>query len=351
MTLDAERIDEVIELLSDAARMFEPTRLHRFLYQALSISVDLALGCSVIVTIVLWTGQLTNAHLELFGPDANPFVLFAFTLSAAASLFATASGVVLLFLNLPLFLRSWRQRLHLQRLGIADLSGSLDAVGQRRGWYPRFRNTFIAVLGLGLILLIPDVRLFFFEMGLVFAIVVPPDSLRANIGYLILFLSVMLFAAWRLGWLRERLALATDVRELSHELKAFRDQVVNGVILDFPDELAKRIAQIEAAQIARGRQEAIHQSTETAVMAVAVAFEQVAQRQRERLGLAERGALEDLVDTLSAAGIQSQDGAARTTIRNSTVEVDYVPAPPNRIRITAVRNLTTHTPHTEGPPR
>ena len=137
MTLDAERIDEVIELLSGAARMFEPTRLHRSLYQALLISVDLALGCSVIVTIVLWTGQLTNAHLELFGPDANPFVLLAFTLSAAASLFATAVGVVLLFLNLPLFLRSWRQRLHLQRLGIADLSGSLDAVSRRRGWYPR----------------------------------------------------------------------------------------------------------------------------------------------------------------------------------------------------------------------
>jgi hypothetical protein len=332
--LSATQIQEAIAVVSVAATQFEPTPRQRLLYHALLASVDLGSGALIILTIAFGTGALKEEHFDFFGPDLNLFTLVTCGTAFLATLFFLVVGIPLLLLNLPLFIKSWRQRLQLQRLGVANLADPLKAVRRRRSWKKRVRALLMALVGVGVVLTFPAGT----ELAIFAAVVFVAVSPQTEFRNLLALSTVMLSAAWQLGRLRDRLELATDLRTLADELRAFRDREADASELGVSSNLLERTARVEADHIAREREAAIAASASTE-LEVAVVFDQAALQQRGRLGPVERSDLEDLVDTLTARNRSARGGNGLAAARNGTVEIEYSADPPFGIRITAVREV------------
>ena len=113
--LDRNDLDKSIEVLS-SAKTLQPTRFQRLSYRALIISVDVAAICY----LAYWVNDIFN-HYDPDNPDVRPIVVAPLLIAFMAILVA----LVALALNIPLFLRAFRERTRLKELGLSSLTKSL----------------------------------------------------------------------------------------------------------------------------------------------------------------------------------------------------------------------------------
>ena len=130
--LDRSDLDKSIEVLSSAAQALQLTRFQWFSYQALMVTVDL-----IAVGAFAWLGDVL---LEVYFPD-TPFMskvdgvlTTVFIVTWLGGIFI---GTIALALNIPLFLRVFRERARLKKLGLSSLSRSLWKEGRRGRWISR----------------------------------------------------------------------------------------------------------------------------------------------------------------------------------------------------------------------
>ena len=132
--LDRTDLDKSIEVLS-SAKTLQLTRFQRFSYRALIVSSDVAVICYLALVLVPGAAFILNRLL------------------LAIVLLAAFVGIVALVLNIPLFLRAFRERARLKKLGLSSLSKSLWKESRRSRWLSRIRGaalmTVIIVLILG----------------------------------------------------------------------------------------------------------------------------------------------------------------------------------------------------------
>jgi len=336
-TVDLERkdLDKSIAALSSAAQAFQLTRFERLSYRALMLSVDVfAVSLLVLIfsLLILFSGIIHSSLVWSLG----------WWVSAVSTLFFFVSmlvAIVSLFLNMPLFVRVFRQRARLKKLGLSSLSRSLWMESRRTRWISRARSSLL--IGVG-ILFVP----------IVVSTLVARAVTVAGTGTLQFFAAAfytisgaVLLAARYLRNQRERMDLSANAEELRNALQSLRHRAGDVEIVTVPSELVEQTAKIEAAQIAQERRDAVLQSVALPSNEYAIAFDRSAVEQRVTLGIEDRIELEDLVEQLSAEAAETQAGtvagitaALRAATKSKRVEIDYlIDQASHRIRITAVR--------------
>jgi hypothetical protein len=322
MDIELERndLDKSIEVLSSAAQALQLTR-----YRALMLSVDVA-------TVTLAAAMIVSYFLQDW----------VFTVLVAVCFVSILIGLVLLVLNIPLFVRVFREGARLKKLGLSSLSKSLWIEGRRSRWIRRARSYLL--IGMGMFLVVA---------GVVFSIAgwtTVDSGNRTGFFIVAAFLALigaLLLAARYLRNQRERIDLTANAEELRKTLRSLRQRAGDVEVVTVPSELLEQSAKIESAQIAKQRKEAVLQSIASPPEEYAVAFDPSAVEQRATLGIADRVELEDLVEQLSeeAAELESQARAGagvatalRAATKSKRLEIDYlIDQGANRIRITAVR--------------
>jgi hypothetical protein len=265
---------------------------------------------------------------------------------AVVFLVSFAVGIIALALNIPLLLKTFRERRRLDELGLGTLYTSLWKENRRTRWISRLRSALL--LGIGIVIVVGMV---FVSKGLIEA---RSNDDRIVFAVLLLFWGVtagLLFGARYLRNQREQMDLAASAEQLKADLQKRREQdgldAAPGDV-SVPAEILERTAIIESAQIRKERKDAVLQSATLRESTYAITFEPTAAEQRTALGRADRLELEDLVADLSAEGAKGETqatavpGADATTFRRATenkhVEIDYVvDYLSRRIQVIAVR--------------
>jgi len=266
-------------------------------------------------------------------------------LLATAFFVAVLVGLLSLTLNIPLFLKAYRERTRLKELGLSSLSKSLWKESRRSQWISRTREALLIILGC--------ISLFI----LVSAWLVLPFIAEKNDFQVFFWMSMaiapiaaLLFGARYLRNQRERMDLTTSVEKLRKALGSLRQRGDDAGVVSVPSELLEQTAKIESAQIAKERQEAVLESVAVRPSGYAITFDRDAAQQRGTLDILDRVELEDLVGQLSTDGAQhdsqagtvASDAEAGATLQGTTkskrVEIEYlVDQASHTIRIVAVR--------------
>jgi hypothetical protein len=317
--LDRDDLDKSIEVLSSAARTLRLTRFESLSYRALMLSVDVA--------TVTWVAAIV---VGAFLPNWIVRVL------AAVGGVSILVGLVSVVLNIPLFVRVFRESSSLKKLGLSSLSRSLWVESRRHRWISRARSYllvgvggFLGFAGVALSIagaLSPEARLELLFSGVPLAII-----------------AGLLLAARYLRNQRERIDLTANAEELRNALRGLRERAGNARMVAVPSVILEQTAKIESAQIVKERRDAVLQSAASPKKEYAIAFNGDAVEQRAMLSLADRVELEDLVEQLSAE-VESRAGGGtgvaavlRAATKSKRVEIDYqIDRISRRIYITAV---------------
>jgi hypothetical protein len=328
--LDRSDLDKSIEVLSSAAQALQLTRFQSLSYRALMISADAAtvlLFASSAIPLIINTEDLIRSNFFAF------FIVVGILFDL--SIFV---GIVSLLLSIPLFVRVFRERARLKKLGLSSLSKSLWMESRRSRWITRGRGWLL--LGTGVFLLLGAV-----QTAVVAFLEKEQFPWRVGISLAVFFAltAVFVLAARYLRNQRERMALTADVEELRRAAQNLRERAGNAEVVTVPSELLEQTAKIESAQIASERKDAVLQSIASPSKEYAVAFDRSAVKQRATLDIADRMELEDLVEQVGAEATESQAGtgtitALRAATKSKRIEIDYlIDQASHRIRITAVR--------------
>jgi hypothetical protein len=344
--LDRNDLDKSIDVLTSAAQALHLTRFESLSYHALMFSVDAAtaVGAAFILVAIIF-----NYFLSPSNSDRWEFVGTVFGVIIVCSIFV---GLMSLVLSIPLFVRVFRERRRLRKLGLTSLSKSLWMESQRSRWISRVRRFLLTGIGMLIVL--------FWIWSWVDEVLTKhetPDQqaiMNELIGTVTYALIVsLLFAARYLQNQRERIDLTANAEELTKALQRLRKRAGEAKAVTVPAEILEETAKIESARIATERKDAVLRSIGSAPKEYAVAFDREASEQRGTLGIEDRIELEDVVERLSAdpAEPESQtvtpDGqmmrvgrgrTLRTATKSNRVEIDYViDHGSRRIRITGVR--------------
>jgi hypothetical protein len=335
--LDRNDLDKSIEVLSSAAQALQLTRFQSLSYRALMLSVDVAIACFVLSIIII----IAAAPARVDAADRWEWVYGVVGVLSVVSSLSILVGLVSLVLNIPLFVRIFRERTRLKKHGLASLSRSLWIESRRSRWISRARSALL--IGVGM---------FFVAGGAALSIAGALTPERRTELFLwaasVAIVGVLLLGARYLRNQRERIALTENAEELKRALQRLRERAGDAEVVTVPSELLEQTANIEAAQIAKERKDAVLRSIASPSKEYAVAFDRSAMEQRAMLSIAERVELEDLVEQLGeeVAKPEPQEGvtapAKDTTLRGSIkskrVEIDYViDRTSRRIRINTVR--------------
>jgi hypothetical protein len=323
--LDRTDLNKSIEVLSSAAQVLQLSRFESLSYRALMFSADVATVISIIliidfivIVVILSMGNPITGLTSLFAILVFPIILCILV------------GLVSLALSIPLFVRVFREKARLNKLGLNSLTRSLWI--ESRAWISRARS--YLSIAISIIALISVATLF---------IGAPGDILDYLFAVLFALTAALLFAARYLRNQRERMILSANAEELKNALQGLRQRAGDVEIVAVPSELLEQTAKIESASIARERKDAVLRSITTPSKEYAVAFDRDAIEQRAKLDVADRIELEDLVEQLSAEAAESQAGggtitAFRAATQGKRIEIDYtLDQTSHRIGITAVR--------------
>jgi hypothetical protein len=313
--VSSNQLDTAIEVLSSAAREFQLTRFQRLSYRALIVSLDVVATCYLALEVVLIFVQRP--------PFLNTIILLALLV-----------GMLAFVLNIPLFLRVFRERARLKKLGLSSLSKSLWKESRRSRWISRIRGAVLMTAAItGILDQSITVILFFYGDVSV------TELIPALIVGLIVF---TLFAGTQyLRNQRERMELTASAEDLKKALQSLQ-QRRGAEVISVPSELLEQTAKIESAQIAKERKDAILESVTSPASGYAIAFDRDAAEQRATLEIADRVALEDLVEQLSTDGTQvkPQGATGQGRTKNNRIEINYVIDNAScTIRVIAVRHV------------
>jgi hypothetical protein len=268
-------------------------------------------------------------------------------------------GIISLALNVPLLRKVLRERAKLKELGLSSLSKQLWKQSQRHRWISRVRSVVLIVLGiyfitsaLSSVFFIPSIqklereRLLLerqkLELSSTATSPTEPELILLLLPVLLFVLiGGLLFAARYLRNQRERMDLAASAEELKKALQSLQ-QRKGAEIISVPTELLEKTAKIESAQIAKERRDAVLESVASPPTGYAIAFDRDAADQRATLDIADRVALQDLLEQLSTDETQAkpQVGTGQGRTKNNRVEIDYViDKASHAIRVISVRHI------------
>jgi hypothetical protein len=229
-------LDKSIEVLSSASQALQLTRFERFSYCALMISGDVAIASFIALLLfnilfrpLKWMDVLVDSLLT------PTFLVF---------LVSILVGIISLAFNIPLFLRIFRERARLKRLGLSSLSKSLWKETRRSQWINRVRGSLLVAINL---LMIVDLLGDWLFGGVESPVVVLLTTTYAT------FTAGLLFPAQYLRNQRERMALTANAEELKHVLQSLLERAGDVEVVKVPSELLEQTAKIESAQIAKER--------------------------------------------------------------------------------------------------
>jgi hypothetical protein len=335
ITLNSERLEGAITVLSSAAEDFGLTRRQRILYRVLMISVDLTIACLAVVTVAL-VGALSTkkAGYDVLGVSGTMGLMVS-----------SGVGVLSLLLNIPLFCRTLRERAKLKALGMTALNKLLWKARRRHNWLRRIRSALIIMFGV----LVAFMAGIYTWMSFARGPKVTETLLGVILAAFFALVAVTLFSARHLRNQREQMDLAANADELKEALQNLRQQAGATGTIAVPAELVERAATIESAYIAKERKEAILQSVDSSSSGYAIAFADEAAQQRAALDVADRLELEDLLARLSTEGAPVEPpagspahplgAASRSTSESGRIEIDYLVGESRGIRVTAVKSL------------
>jgi hypothetical protein len=337
--LSPQDLEGNIAVLSSAAQSLRPTRFEKISYRALMVSAYVITGSFAL--------QFIFGFVIAFSGKEELFIKWAFPL-ALEFLISVLLGLLSLGLNIPLFLKTFRERARLKELGLGSLSVSLWKESRRRRWISRARDGLLMVAGICVFLLAirhsfrvgdPWIRVF----GALFFVTV----------------AALLFIARYLQCQRERMDLTENAQQLKKALESLRQRIGKAEVAPVPSALLEQTAKIESAQIAIERKDAVLQGVASRPNGYAIAFDRDAAEQRATLSSADRVELEDLVAELSTEGAQlgsqaeavagAQDATLRIATKSKRVEIEYAIDQASRaIRVSDVRRREdgSHTPIT-----
>ena len=144
--LDRNDLDKSIEVLSSAAQALRLTRFKSLSYRALMLSVDVATVTFVIIIIIAII-KVFFTQPPVDAPSPPSLVIQVLTAVFGVSI---GVGIVSLVLNIPLFVRVFRERARLKKLGLSSLSRSLWIESRRSRWISRARSYLL--IGVGMVL-------------------------------------------------------------------------------------------------------------------------------------------------------------------------------------------------------
>jgi hypothetical protein len=345
--LSPQDLEGNIAVLSSAAQALQLTRFEKISYRALMVSAYVITGSVAFQMIFgLVLGLLGKG--ELLSKWASPMAL---EFHASVLL-----GILSLALNIPLFIKAFRERARLKKLGLGSLSESLWKESRRRRWKSRILEGLLIVGGTSTFL-VASLYLFFLifrhkysDLG-IFKNYSEQEILTLwLLGVLYLaIITALLFSARYLHSQRERMDLTANAQQLKKVLERLQQRIGKAEVASVPSALLEQTAKIESAQIAKERKDALLQSVAFRSSGYAIAFDRDAAERRATLSIADRVELEDLVAQLSTEGAQlgsqpgAVDGSQGATIRGTTkskrIEIEFAVDQASRaIRITNVRH-------------
>jgi hypothetical protein len=278
------------------------------------------------------------------------FFRILFVVSFVGSIVFFFVGIVALALNIPVFRKTFREKAKLDELGLGSLSKSLWQESRRSRWIRRARSALLIVLAAYCLYVASQLIWAAAEEETRNSYLAYKELIVIGIFFLLYFPVVagLMFAGRYLRNHRERMELAASAEELKKALQSLQ-QRKGAEVISVPAELLEKTAKIESAQIAKERKDAILESVASPASGYAIAFDRAAAEQRATLDIADRVALEDLVERLSTDGTQvkPQAGAGQGRTKSNRVEIDYVIDNASRsIRVTAVRHVGEVSPAT-----
>jgi hypothetical protein len=336
INLDQGDLTAGVAALASASQAFQLTRFERFSYQALMVTVYLAVASLVAIILLIaflwaWLGhQYPISFVMLDLADVVAVLLLPFLVF----------GLVSLALNIPLLLKASRERARLKALGLGSLSESILLEHRRRRWIRRIPRAVLRVSGICLLVLAVFLLLRNKLHGRGWLI----TSSEINPALFLALMAILLFSGRYLSDQRARMGVAASAEELKKALQNLRRRTGEEGVVAVPAALLEQGAEIESAQIAQERKDAILQSVASRQSGYAITFDRDAAEQRATLAAEDRVEVEDLVAQLSTEGEQlERRGAAivgvdGATLRGASVEMEYTTDRASRgIRITAVR--------------
>ena len=345
--LSAKDLEGNIAVLSSAAQALQLTRFEKISYRALMVSAYVITG-SVAFQLIFGLVIRLSGKAELLSKWAIPMAL---EFHASVLL-----GILSLALNIPLFIKAFRERARLKKLGLGSLSESLWKESRRRRWKSRILEGLLIVGGTSTFL-VASLYLFFlifrhkYSNLRIFQNYSEQEILTLwLLGVLYLaIITALLFSARYLHSQRERMDLTANAQQLKKSLESLRQPIGKAEVASVPSALLEQTAKIESAQIAKERKDALLQSVAFRRNGYAIAFDRDAAERRATLSIADRVELEDLVAQLSTEGAQlgsqaeavagAKDATLRIATKSSRVEIEYAIDQASRaIRITDVRH-------------
>jgi hypothetical protein len=352
-TIELQRkdLDKSIEVLSSAAQALQLTVFERISYRVLMVSVDVAIVSLVAVAVDIFSLVLVS-KFSLVSEDSEGIFLGLLFSAFIVFFLSLIVGILSLMLNIPLFIRAFRETARLKALGLSSLSTSLWIESRRSRWLSRSR---------GFLLIVISILFGAFGVGTMFS----PLTSSTTREDRIIFFSIGLFYMVVVGLLlgarylrnrRERIDLTANAAELKKAFQSLRERAGENEVVAVPSELLKQTARIESARIAKERTDAVLQSMGSASLGeYAVAFDRGAVEQRSKLDIADRTELEDLAERLSAeaAELESRGGGTAETLQAATeskrIEINYViDRRSRRIGIMGVRQVGGREPSSNG---
>jgi hypothetical protein len=349
VSLSSKELEGVIEVLSSAGHAFPLTPFERFSYRALMLSVDLAAISFILFSVGLIFGLSSPEVSEKSSPETpmGPFgwltILSLFVLSVSFLV-----GIVSLVLNIPVLLKTFRERAKLKELGLSSLSQSLWKESQRSRWIGRVRGMVLIVFSIYFLYasLSSLVSLMYANFESDFESGDSAKTVFTFTGAFAMLFGGLLFAGRYLRNQRERIESTASAEELRKALESLRRRAGEAGVVSVPAELLQQTAKIESTQIAKERKDAILESVAIRPTGYTIAFDRDATEQRAKLGVGDRVELEDFVAQLSTE-LEPQTGAVagakgltlRGTTKSKHLEIEYVIDHASRgIRINAVRH-------------
>jgi hypothetical protein len=343
-TLDEERLGFAIDVLKRAAQSSALTRREWIAYRALIISGDLAV-LTLLMTFIAgfligFTAGVTQGVLEVLA-----------VVSGILLWVSAIGGTLSLLLNVPLFLRTFRERAELKKLGLTTLSKSLWKAGRKHRWLPRIRGALL--LGFGSVYIFSPAGL------MALSNVAEVDRLILVLTTIVgVLVGIIMLAARYLRNQREQTELVANAEELQKALRELQQQAGDGSAILVPAEILERVAGIESTQIAQDRKSAILASVSSPQRGYAVSFAPAAAEQKSALAIPDRIELEDLVERLSAGILHSGPDARsagalnRARTASAPVEIEYTTDEPRRkILVRVVRRIGDAADRNPGPER
>ncbi len=321
--LSGGQLEQAIEVLGQARSTFQLTPGMQRLYTLLRLSVHAGTGAFVCLVVgIIWDLSGSGGRVELGAIDWVILAVLAVAL---------LSSPLLLLLNVPLVGQIVRQRARLRRLGLRDLSIAMwRAHRKKRRWESIWLGV-VAVVG-ALVLLSATML---FAMG------------DATVGFSILWLLLLLGGPF-VGYYfvqraKDQLELAGDANRLLGSLQQLQKGAGADEDIDVPAEAWASVAQIESAQIARQRVEAVAEGITAPSQEYRVLTARDVAAAKAELGLQDRLAVEDLVDEVgenprAPEAVQDEtDGLWRRRFANGEMALVYgIDEAQRQVRIVAL---------------